>query len=97
MKYVMIILLVSLLFSCVKKEEPRQLTLDRALEVKVEGYKKKKARRCTEEMMEEITIEVDSIMFFLVSQMNGETDIMPSRPPRPGRLVDTIALESLEN
>jgi len=86
-----------LAISCVGEEEPRQITLDKALAEKVEKYKKKKKLRCKNEMMEQISIEVDSMMFFLVAQMNGETDIMPARPPRPERLVDTIALESIED
>lgn len=90
------ILLVVCLMSCVKKEEPRQKVLDRELQIKINAYKKKKAKYCKRTMMEEISVEVDSLMYSLVSQMNGETDIMPTRPSRPSRLVDTIKLETME-
>lgn len=96
MRTVYIIILISL-FSCVKEEEPRGKVIERELQAKVVKYKKKKAKKCQREMMEDISIEVDSIMYFLVAQMNGETDIMPARPNRPSRLVDTIKLNELKN
>jgi hypothetical protein len=95
MKYLYLVILFAFV-SCIKEEEPRSKFVDRELQLKIRSYEKKKAKRCHNEMMEEITIEVDSIMYFLVAKMNGETDVMPSRPSRPKRLVDTITLESLE-
>lgn len=95
MRTLFFILCISL-FSCVKEEEPRGKVIERELQAKVVKYKKKKSKKCQREMMEEISIEVDSIMFYLVAQMNGETDIMPARPARPSRLVDTIKLDVLE-
>jgi len=84
------------LTSCIKEEEDRQSIMDNALQVKITKYKSKKLIACEEELMEEINIEVDSMMYFLVEKMNGDTEGMPPRPPRPGRLVDTIPLEKLE-
>lgn len=93
---IFICIIIFSFFSCVQKEEPRYLLIERELKAKVESYEKKKAKRCQQELMEEITLEVDSIMYFLVAKMNGETNIMPARPNRPGRLVDTISLETLQ-
>ncbi len=97
MKKLFYVVILCALCSCIKEEEPRHLVINRELEKKTKTYTKKRLKRCQSDMMEEITLEVDSIMYFLVAKMNGETDIMPERPQRPKRLVDTITLESLQS
>ncbi len=95
MKNLYLVILIFCLFSCIKKEKPRQNFVNGELDKKIKQYEKRKEKRCKKDLMEEITVEVDSIMYFLVAKMNGESEIMPSRPDRPGRLVDTITLETI--
>lgn len=90
---VYIILSLIILTSCIKEKEDRKSIMDTALQAKVQKYKSKKLNACKTEFMEEINIEVDSMMYFLVEKMNGNSEDMPPRPPRPGRLVDTITLD----
>ena len=81
------------LISCSKEKVDRSKKVQETFEQKRNDYKAIQLENCKEDLFEEISLEVDSIMFFLVQKMNGQSDIMPERPNRPGRLVDTITLE----
>jgi hypothetical protein len=61
---------------------------------KVEAYSISRREKCNDEFYESINLEVDSMMFFLVQKMKGESDKMPERPIRPKTLVDTIVLDN---
>lgn len=81
------------MFSCKKEKIDRKALHRVELEKKINNYRLVQSQACSELLLEEITEEVDSLMYFLVQQMNGETGDMPPRPNRPVRLVDTIRLE----
>lgn len=97
MKQVIIILLCLSLVACVKQEQDRSGLIKKELKLKVEEYKNRRLKTCRKELVSDINIEVDSIMYFLVEKMKGKSDEMPIRPDRPGRLVDTISLENKPN
>jgi len=93
MKSWFIILSCFLLAACTGDGIDRKKIVLKTLEEKQTVYKGKMTEKCFDEFFEEINLEVDSIMFFLGEKMKGNTDQMPARPDRPGRLVDTITLE----
>ena len=88
-----IILFSLFALSCTKQKVDRNLLMQKSLKEKEDQYYKIQYNNCSEKLYEEINLEVDSIMFFLVQKMKGQNDIMPQRPSRPARLVDTISLE----
>ena len=83
-------------YSCVTENIDREAFLEQEMEDRINRYKKDQLIDCKVEMLRDINMEVDSMMYFLVQKMKGNTDEMPQRPPRPGRLVDTIELEDIE-
>jgi len=91
--YILFILVTLTFLSCTKEKVDRNKLIQESLEQKEDHYFQLQYNECREELYEEINLEVDSIMFFLVQKMKGQNDIMPERPSRPARLVDTISLE----
>lgn len=86
------IILVLVLFSCTTEKIDRSSFVQEETEKKLMLFRVEREEACREEMLEEINMEVDSMMYFLVKKMKGESGEMPSRPIRPKRLVDTISL-----
>ena len=82
-----------ILLSCTEEKVDRSVFIQEEVERRVVLYKLQKKEKCEEQLLDEINIEVDSMMYFLVQKMKGMTNEMPNRPDRPGRLVDTINLE----
>lgn len=79
--------------SCTTDKIDRKAFVDNEITKKLKQYRSDQVNDCYEDMLEEINIEVDSMMYFLVQKMQGNSDEMPARPARPGRLVDTISLD----
>lgn len=92
------VLLVAItIASCSKPKMDRSVLVEEALNEKLGLFKRVHDQKCNEDFYEKINLEVDSMMYYLVQKMNGSTDVMPARPPRPGRLTDTIFLEEKPN
>lgn len=93
MRILTYILFLICLFSCATETVDRKAFLNAELDRRVSKYENTKMEICRNKINEEISIEVDSMMFYLVQKMRGLSNEMPQRPDRPGRLVDSIELE----
>ena len=91
--YIIVCFICVMLCSCVTENIDREAFLEQEMENRINRYKQDQLIDCKVEMLRDINMEVDSMMYFLVQKMKGNTDEMPQRPDRPGRLVDTIELE----
>lgn len=94
-KAIIYVALVFVIVACTTDKIDRKAFVQDEINKKLKQYRNDQATECYEDLLEEINIEVDSMMFYLVQKMKGNSDEMPPRPPRPGRLVDTISLEQL--
>ena len=95
-KSIAIFICIQLLFiACSAEQEDRSVFLKREFEKRKVDYTSDEIAECKAELINTISYEVDSLMFYLVEKMKGNSNEMPARPDRPSRLVDTIELESL--
>lgn len=92
------VLALCVFISCEDNKKPsREELIDKELSQKIYAYRNKKYQECQKQFLTELEYEVDSMMYYLVEKMKGNSDQIPSRPIRPNRLVDTIELYTLDS